>query len=281
MNRDNYQFEGFLKEQTALVYGADWSGEVDEYWVIQAQYMQGLAVTDAVRDAFFQSVALSSLLKAPKALYYIRYGVGRRLQMIWNAHRNLVYSASPERKEPLSSGESADITEDINIIYLNIRGTLDNMCWALLHEHAPEKAEKLPPSKVGLFLKGCVKDDKRFEDIREVVSERDSWDRDLKQRRDPAAHGIPLAVPPQLVTPDEAEKYNELMGKHAAAAEALDFDGADAIMKRMDGLGRFVPWFIHDPDQPPMPIHPTVSDDLGHLVVLFRAVDKFFVERSC
>lgn len=275
MKKDDYQFSSYLAEQTRLAYGSDWSGEIDDYFVKQALQMQSLTVTDALSNAFTRSITLSEKVQSPRAIYFLKYGAGRRFQMLWHAFRNITFNASVKREKPLNSSESSGITEDLNIIYLNIRGTLDNLCWSLLHEHAPEKPDEMRPASIGFFLKGCLKGDDRFRCLWSLISEKDDWDRDLKNFRDPAVHGIPLAVPPQMVTKDEAAVYSDLMQRHMDATISADFDGAEAIMEQIDNLGRFIPWFVHDPDKEPMPIFPTVPNDLGHLLDLFHAIDDF------
>lgn len=267
------QFDRFLADEVTALYGPNWAGELHEHIVLNALHMQALTLMDRLRDAFLRCPPLSDQVKAPRALYFLRYGAGRRLNMMWRAYRNLVFVVPPDRKEPLINDESGELTEGINIIYLNIRGVMDNLCWALLHEHAQDLTT-LPPAKVGLFLPSFTKDE-RFADLVPELKQHDAWDRDLKSRRDPAAHQIPLSIPPQIVTPSEAAEYQKAFDDYWASAARQDFDGAEAIMRRIEQMGRFMPWFVHDPDQPPMPIYPTVSNDIGHLVVIFDVVSGF------
>src|SRR5271155_498122 len=99
---------------------------------------------DALRDATINANRLSDLVKAQKAAHFMRYGAARRLLMMWHCYRNVVvYTSPPDRVEPLSGEESGDLTRDLNVIYINIRGVLDNFAWSLLHERASEKLEKL------------------------------------------------------------------------------------------------------------------------------------------
>src|SRR5579862_4549323 len=138
---------------------------------------------------------LASSARSEGARYYLQFGATRRLEMIWYAYRNLVSMAPPDRSEPLESEEARQLMVDINVIYLNLRGILDNLAWALLSEFAPERLLSLKPTQIGLFLPS-IKREKAFSKLTDLIDLHDSWDRDVKERRDPAAHRIPLALPP-------------------------------------------------------------------------------------
>lgn len=271
-------FDKFLADHVALFYGRGWGGEPDQHVILGALHNQSLTLLGRLMDIFVRCPPLSDQMTAPRALYFLRYGAGRRLNMMWRAYRSLVFNAPPDRKEPLTTDESGDLTEDINIIYLNIRGVMDNLCWALLHERAPDLTS-LAPAKVGLFLAGFTKDE-RFAELVSHLRVHDAWDRDLKSRRDPAAHQIPLSIPPQIVTPSEAAEFQKTYDNYWTSAAALDFDGADALMRQLEQMGRFVPCFVHDPDQAPMPIYPTISDDIAHLITIFETVEAFLSRKA-
>lgn len=235
-------------------------------------------VMNALYKTISRSIQLSELMKAKGALHYLRFGAARRLLMLWHAYRNLLLIVSSDRKEPLTSDESCELIQDLNVIYVNICGALDNLCWALLHEHAPDKVT-LSPSKVGLFLRSIVDDD-RFASLARRIKVHDAWDREVKGRRHPATHRIPLSVAPQVVTPEEAANYKKLCDDYSQALGQPDSDRAEDIMRRMGRIGRFVPYFIHDPEQGLVPIYPTVPDDIGHVIDLFAAVEAFLLSAA-
>src|SRR4051794_36989835 len=196
--------------------------------------------------------------------------------MIWYAYRHVIFTAPDDRDHPLNSDESRRLTQDLNTIYINIRGVIDNLCWSLLHEFAPDSLRSLTPSKVDLFSRSILKLI-GSEQIDECISRHDKWYIELKTRRDPSAHRIPLTVPPQLVDSAEAETYS---AKAAAVWEAIgqmDFEAAQRMMTEQENIGRFVPWFLHDPEQGPIPIYPTLSEDLRHLVEIFRVVSACLI----
>jgi hypothetical protein len=233
-----------------------------------------------LHDSFMRSTELSNLMREKKAVQYMRFGVGRRLLMMWYAYRTLVQTVSLDRTEPLTSDESHELVESLNVIYLNIRGLLDNLAWALLYEYAPELAIKLEaePHRVGLF-QNCIVHDGRFGSLAREIQVHKEWNADMKDRRDPSAHRIPLYIPPQVLTPEEAAKYQKLVEKFSEEMAKLDLDAGNEALDEMERVGRFVPYFLHDPDDGLIPIYPTVPDDVGHVLQLLDAVDAFLVVR--
>jgi hypothetical protein len=196
--------------------------------------------------------------------------------MMWYAYRNVVvYSAPPDRLKPLSADESVELTRDLNVIYINILGTLDNLAWALLHEFAPEKA-KTTPSKIGLF-NHCISKDDRFKRLSSVLDPHRDWSRDLANRRDPSAHRIPLTIPPQVLVHEDGAQIFEFPRDFEHAAQSLDFARADEKLKQTERIGRFVPYFIHDVENGPFPIYPTLPEDVAHTVETCREVSRFFL----
>jgi len=237
-----------------------------------------LLVINALREAATNACKLSDFLKAPKAVHFMRYGAARRLLMMWHSYRNIVvYTAQPDRVRPLSGDESNDLTRDLNVIYININGVLDNFAWSLLHERVPEKAQKLHHRDIGLF-KPCITRDASFTTLAKVVRDHETWYREVTKRRDPVAHRIPLTVPPSVLsTPEETAAYQRLYEDHRRAADRLDFDGAARAMAQMEGIGRFSSCFMHDPAEGKESLYPTLPKDIGHVIELFEAVEKYLL----
>lgn len=281
MSARGLRFEKFLSEQVACIYGPCWPGQIEKDVREAAQSIHSLEVMDALRDA---AVALSSQVsgraRTTGGVQYLRYGAGRRLLMMWHAYQNVVGCSTPPRRvKPLSADESGELTRDLNVIYLNIRGTLDNLALALLHEYAQEKLKKIHPANIGLF-KSCITADARFDRLSPVLNAHCSWNLDLAERRDPSAHRIPLAIPPQVLTPEEGSRYEQLVNEYLQAARDLDFAGADEKLKQTERIGRFSPYFIHDIEKGPIPIYPTLPEDVAHIVEICRDVGNFFSRTS-
>jgi hypothetical protein len=170
-----------LAQQCRISYGSDKPDRIDDYVIKSAKRIHSLIIWDASQNAFFEAVALSPKIRNENARYYIQFGATRRLEMIWYAYRNLVTIAPPDRFDPLSSDESRQLMVDINVIYLNIRGTLDNLAWALLHEFDPDRIQSMPASQVSLFLPG-IRANPKFASLAAIVDQHDAWDRDVKDR---------------------------------------------------------------------------------------------------
>jgi hypothetical protein len=58
---------------------------------------------------------------------YIRFGVSRRLFMILSSFNEIVRLIPLDRQEPLVLDESNLLMKELNSLYINIRGVLDNL----------------------------------------------------------------------------------------------------------------------------------------------------------
>jgi len=249
-----------------------------EYFTAQTLNYYSLQIQDALLDALTRVTQLSSVVREKSARDFLLFGAGRRLNMLWYSYRALIGTVHPGRSEPLSDEEGRDLTRDINVIYMNITGALDNFCLALLHEYAPENLN-LSPHKLGLFQEVVTADD-RFIFLREILLIHSEWDRDVKKRRNPSAHRIPPYVPSQVVTKEEAEQYSKLMNGYWGKVAGKDFDAAEQILRQTEKIGRFTPIFMHDPSKGAFPIYPTAPDDIGHLLTVFAGVEAFIRARA-
>jgi hypothetical protein len=262
------------------LYGIPTANLLPEHLVTSVKKIHSLVVQDALLDVFFQAASLSGRIREPDAHYFMRFGVTRRLGMVWHAYRNITAIAYVERRNPLEGEEARKVTRDLNVIYLNIRGILDNLAASLMHSFSPEKIKPLTDLRsVGLFLRGVVTNS-IFSSIAGEIKKHDEWDRDLKDRRDPAAHRIPLAVVPTQFTPEQVHRYRELEAEIATARARRDFADAESMLDQQSQLGLFEPIFAHDPKHGVFEIYPVVPNDLAHLVELSNVVYGFFDSAS-
>lgn len=203
----------------------------------------------------------------------LRYGAGRRLQMVRHAYLTLASVASPSRKKPLTEDEGADVTRDINLIYFNIVGILDNLAWAAMREKVPNHT--LKPRQIGLFKKETARQP-ALAPLRPLLERHVAWEKSVKEKRDPVAHRIPLSIPPTVLTGDEeGQEYHRRRDKWQKHVEPLEFEAANKAWESLNNLGTFNALFWHDALQGPLPIYPTVSDDLQHLKELIFGVLNF------
>ena len=234
-----------------------------------------LCVFEPLRDWCVESVTLSQELSSPKSIYYMRYGLGRRFQMIFESFRSILAVCPPERDTSLSLDESKPLTRDVNIIYMNLIGALDNFAWCLLFEKGFTEAD-CHKNNVSLFSPKY----RRLPFYRSIsdLERYDEWYKELRGRRDPVAHRIPLSIVPAVYTPEEAERFRTLSEQHLQAGAALDFQSAEEKMSEIDRLGKFSGFFVHHPEDPIYPIYPTIPGDLANLVRIGNIVKGALLE---
>jgi hypothetical protein len=79
---------------------------------------------------------------------------------------------------------------------------LDNYAWTMVHQFGNENTKIARPMSIGLF-KPTVAGDCNLKSAINALSSFSGWERDIKDRRDPAAHRMPLYVPPAAYTLEE------------------------------------------------------------------------------
>jgi len=112
-----------------------------------------------------------------------------------------------------------------------------------------------------------------FKSIEPLVTQHDEWNRDVKNRRDPVAHRIPLYLPHAILTPEESRRYGELRQQHIEEVAARNFVASSAAFEAMRRIGKFYPYFFHHPEEAPIPIYPTIPTDMAHVVKISKALE--------
>jgi hypothetical protein len=125
------------------------------------------------------------------------YGIGRRLRMMSVSYCGVFDTVAPDRNEPLPLEEMAAVSRDLNIIYINIRGALDNYAWCIYHERGMGKTTKLKDIDVGLFNKK-FRSDRHLKSLKAALDTHDDWNIDLKGRRDPSGTVCPYMYRPRF-----------------------------------------------------------------------------------
>lgn len=186
---------------------------------------------------------------------HVRDGFTRRHFMIQQCRLWLSEHCDEDRKAPLSVYEATEAAIYLNALYLNIRGAFDNLAWSLKYRFdllpGAEEYSEGRRGKVALFG-GYFLDDLRAHRPQAVRRLRAliPWAKEFKERRDPAAHRIPLLVPPGVISDEQVAK--EFSRLHAVAdrsdAEVHGESRVDLIM-RARGLASFSPVMImYEPD---------------------------------
>ena len=248
-----------------------------------AEYTHVCSVIDALRDLHMSALSLSAGYSGTEAGVQLAKGLGRRTKFIWLSTRELLSHIPPSHDETLSIEVSESASKALNEIYINIRGSLDNLAWCLLAIRSPRPDERpLPVPLVELF-------GERFrqridvQEISDFLAEFDPWYSELKERRNPAAHRLPLFVLPSIQDDETVEQYNQAMRTFIdanqraidALVEGLEADelvaNAEALREKLLGVGKFHPLFTYDDRLGFMKIYPTVPEDIGKLVSIGKA----------
>jgi len=197
----------------------------------EAKYDHALCVFNPLRDWIHNAVQIAKKLNNENARYYMLYGAGRRINMTFRGYQEIMRIAYNKRSEPLSHDEQSALSQEINIIYMNLRGILDNFAWCLLYERQPELADKIDRNDVGLFSKRFRKHFDAYSEIDDEIKVHSVWHHDVKERCDPVAHRIPLYVPPALITQEEAKTYSPINDHFNDSLERLKLDEAGDKVK--------------------------------------------------
>lgn len=237
----------------------------------RAQETHILHVHDALRDEFTLSVGSAQGLSKLQARHFALYGVGRRYGILWSAFRSILEAVPVDRTTPLTGDEGKAVSRDLNTIYINIVGVIDNYAWVLRHEMGSAAIRALPANRVGLFAKAYLKDP-CFAPLVPRLQPFQAWFTELRSRRDPAAHQIPLYVPPTALDPEDLQSYRQIEAEIASLTPLQEFTRIDELNKEQEGLGVFVSKFMHHPDEPLIPFYPTIPQDLAQLIRISSAV---------
>jgi hypothetical protein len=248
------------------------------------------------------------------AASYLRFGVGKRLSLIFNDVRWLTSTCPEYRTETLSDEECKQAGLHINSFYLNVRGVLDNFAWALYWLISPTDAAKTEAdnksAQIGLFQKPVLLLFPETSDLRKTIDHHRDWSFNLKRRRDPAAHRLPLRVVPQVIVEENLTRYRELQQQYfeninklavdlRRSDDMVTDDSIAGINKRceqierikeahdrtqsdlsleMQSQGQFVPLFTYSAGmQELIPLYPTLTDDINHLLRLSAACKAHIV----
>jgi hypothetical protein len=169
------------------------------------------------------------------------------------------------------------------VIYINIRGSVDNLSRAILDVFCP--SQKLSPMSVHIFNKDFLKavGSSQVTDLADRFS---AWHLEFKDRRDPAAHRIPLSVPPAVLDQKAQQiyagvnrEYCDAFNRAIETARAGEynqqlFDDVDSLSDRLASIGMFLPIFVHHPTEGAIKIYPTVPEDIGQVVKIARGLSE-------
>ena len=214
------------------------------------------------KDVLAESTFTADRLQHPHAKRHLKEGFNRRLLMMEVSARE-IQRTSKDSSRPLPPYRTAQLTLYLNAFYLNLRGALDNLAWALAYEldMRPDLSEESRKCQVfcNLFRKDFQDElEAQFPSLIKMLKELDDWFSELRTLRDPAAHRIPLCFPSSVMSKDEGVQWEALQeeavtvaGRASEALDDGDLEAAERLIHesfdfqdQASGLGRFVPVII-------------------------------------
>lgn len=257
------KFESFLQSPNA---------ETQEHFNIEALSSHANVIQIALTKMAISSQSI--LLKNNHARNYYMYGFCRRVLMLSRSFNNIWLMIPVDRIEPLINDDANIVNGDLNLVYLNIRGCLDNLLRSYLHEREGNLTDKLKDRDIYLFNSELIKKTQN-EQFWKSLSTYEKWYRELKEKRDPVAHKMPLYVIPSIYGNGDIEHCNNFYEKYQKAISTMKLDEAKKEFDKIEKLGKFVPLFAHAPDQL-YEIYPTIPQDIGKLIEIFNIVKNEF-----
>jgi hypothetical protein len=230
-------------------------------------------------------IRLSAEIRPQNAQKHLNSGAGRRAKAIWHSMGTLLRTIEPNRTSPLSRDQVEDASRDLNVIYINIRGLMDNLAWVLKHVFDLKARNK----EVGLFRKSFLAHPS-LADLSANLQVMRNWETDLSRLRDPAAHRIPLTIPPAFLNPEELLEFQAIMqARETEQRKALEsisadedptphFERVNQLFDQAERLGSFRPLFCHDEDDGLFWIYPTIAEDVGKMIIVAKFTMQFIRE---
>lgn len=254
--------------------------ESDHYFVNQAKENHVYGVNNALLELISDALLMLGVVQFTKdAEHFLRFGVMRRLRMLMSSFRSFQSIIMPDRTVPLTQEQSDDVCRDLNAVYINILGLLDNYAWVMVHNAGSATTRTARAMSIGLF-KPIIAADPVLKSVAQALSPYTAWEAEVKTRRNPAAHRMPLYVPPASYTPEDVAEYERYEHLISTALRAQEFDKLSDLRAASRRIGTFVPVFLHDPGEKVMELYPTLPQDIGQMVKVGRVVQNFLREHD-
>lgn len=212
---------------------------------------------------------------------HLDYGLVRRLRMI--EHCVLVLAGLPaDGSKALGLYKVEEVNVALNALFLNLRGSLDNAAWALVHHFElvdqPSEADAKHRRFVSLFGKKFLRAlGEHDEELASRLTAMSDWGLQLAAVRDPAAHRIPLYIPPSVLDEEGAAKARALDEQIAVAVAARDWDKMHVLSDERWNVGPFR-WALTLSEQEGLAVvslAKVLNRDLGGLLDAVELVARF------
>jgi hypothetical protein len=190
-------------------------------------------------------------LKSGPARLHILDGFQRRVLLMQSNRFHVERTAVPGRTEVLNTYACSELNVHLNSYYVQLRGAFDNLAWALHYELAilGTQTEADPSTR-----RRCNLFDTRFlaplemvrPDLAVILSSKQEWFEEFKDRRDPVAHRIPLYAMPGVIKEGSSDEA-DVRRLHAEFQDAMNRGAVEEGMNKWFEsvkVGRYEPWFI-------------------------------------
>ncbi len=142
-------------------------------------------------------ICVSIKLESRKAHFYLHEGVLIRLGLIRRSFE-LFFEAFGTIANNDYECETLNVA--LNSIYLHLRGVLDNFAWIIYYELQLTNLKQRDIDLLGNKFLNSLECDLNLKKDLEV---RKNWLIDLKNKRDPVVHRLPLYIPAKFITSKE------------------------------------------------------------------------------
>lgn len=153
-------------------------------------------------------------LKNPQAARHLKEGFIRRHIMMESSRIFIREKTRPLQRKPLDPYLATELNIHVNAYYLNLCGSLDNLAWCLMYElglNPTVTEEDRSRSYCNLFGDRFLNDLGGIKGkIAATIRERIDWNREVREFRDPAAHRIPLYMPPGVLRETQLEEFRRI-----------------------------------------------------------------------
>lgn len=223
----------------------------------------------------------SGRLTTDGAKQHLVHGFQRRVLLNQTSRFRISAISSSERKEVLDPSLCCELSVHLNSFFLQLRGGLDNLAWALHYEFEvlgqKDETDARTRSKCGLF-------DTRFliqlalvkPSLAALIRDNEAWAAGFKELRDPAAHRVPLFALPGIIREGSAEatRHAALQVEIRDAINAGDLDLLTDRMFQSFRVGTYEPVFAqYAPSEMVLrDIHSQVAYDHDHFLTVSEAV---------
>ncbi len=273
---DYLDYESHLEECKRRC-GANEEGQdegVLERSLENAYHSHGLVVLNSLRDLFLRTTSLSESLKNDHAKSYMLHGAGRRLRVIYNTYKKINAITYEGRTEILGNDTEHELNGAINSIYMDLHALLNIYAWCVLYEKDYGVIKLLTVNEVTLFSKAEHNKSAVFTALKKELKGFYKWHDDISERRNPVTHKIPLYVPSPVITEDESKEYEQHLKKYNECVKDLNLEEAKRSLENVEMFGKFWPHFVEHPNQPHMPIYPTIPMDIANLIKISKIVEN-------